>query len=51
MELAIVLMMLLIMVAVGAMKLHEPGLAFPFKKKVTCLHPLNVRFSDLSKKR
>jgi hypothetical protein len=33
MELAIVLMMLLIIVAVAAMKLHEPGLAFPFRKK------------------
>jgi hypothetical protein len=50
MELAIVLMMLLGNIAVGKMKLNDPGLALPFKK-VTYSHSLNVRFYDLSKKR
>ena len=47
MELAIVLMMLLIIVAVGAMKLHEPGLAFPFKKKGNLFTPVERTFLDL----
>ena len=47
MELAIVLMMLLIIVAVGAMKLHEPGLAFPFKKKGNLFTPVERTFLEL----
>lgn len=47
MELAIVLMMLLIIVAVGAMKLHEPGLAFPFKKKGNLFTPVERTFFSL----
>ncbi|MFT5839844.1 MAG: hypothetical protein ACI9UT_002355 [Flavobacteriales bacterium] len=46
-ELAIVLMMLLIIVAVGAMKLHEPGLAFPFKKKGNLFTPVERSFLEL----
>lgn len=47
MELAIVLMMLLIIVAVGAMKLNEPGLAFPFKKKGNLFTPVERSFLAL----
>ncbi|MFT5674741.1 MAG: hypothetical protein ACI808_000665 [Paraglaciecola sp.] len=47
MELAIVLMMLLIIVAVGAMKLNEPGLAFPFKKKNNLFTPVERSFLNL----
>ena len=47
MELAIVLMMLLIIVAVGAMKLNEPGLAFPFKKKTNLFTPVERSFLEL----
>ena len=47
MELAIVLMMLLIIVAVGAMKLNEPGLAFPFKKKANLFTPVERSFLEL----
>lgn len=47
MELAIVLMMLLIIVAVGAMKLHEPGLAFPFRKKGNLFTPFERTFFGL----
>ncbi|PKG99835.1 DUF2726 domain-containing protein [Paraglaciecola sp. MB-3u-78] len=47
MELAIVLMMLLIIVAVGAMKLYEPGLAFPFKKKGNLFTPVERTFLGL----
>jgi len=47
MELAIVLMMLLIIVAVGAMKLYEPGLAFPFKKKSNLFTPVERTFLGL----
>jgi hypothetical protein len=47
MELAIVLMMLLIIVAVGAMKLHEPNLAFPFKKKGNLFTPVERTFLGL----
>jgi hypothetical protein len=46
-ELAIVLMMLLIIVAVGAMKLNEPGLAFPFKKKGNLFTPVERTFLGL----
>jgi hypothetical protein len=47
MELAIVLMMLLIIVAVGAMKLNEPSLAFPFKKKGNLFTPVERSFLGL----
>ena len=47
MELAIVLMMLLIIVAVGAMKLYEPSLAFPFKKKGNLFTPVERTFLGL----
>ena len=47
MELAIVLMMLLIIVAVGAMKLYEPSLAFPFKKKGNLFTPVERSFFGL----
>lgn len=47
MDLAIVLMMLLIIVAVGAMKLHEPSLAFPFKKKGNLFTPVERTFLAL----
>jgi hypothetical protein len=47
MELAIVLMMLLIIVAAGAMKLNEPGLAFPFKKKTNLFTPVERSFLEL----
>ncbi len=47
MELAFVLMMLLIIVAVGAMKLHEPSLAFPFKKKGNLFTPVERTFLNL----
>ncbi|WP_299080303.1 DUF2726 domain-containing protein [uncultured Paraglaciecola sp.] len=47
MELAIVLMMLLIIVAVGAMKLYEPSLAFPFKKKGNLFTPVERTFLEL----
>ncbi|MFT4937218.1 MAG: hypothetical protein ACI88A_000232 [Paraglaciecola sp.] len=47
MELAIVLMMLLIIVAVGAMKLNEPRLAFPFKKKTNLFTPVERSFLEL----
>ena len=47
MELALVLMMLLIIVAVGAMKLNEPGLAFPFKKKSNLFTPVERSFLNL----
>jgi hypothetical protein len=46
-ELAIVLMMLLIIVAVGAMKLYEPSLAFPFKKKSNLFTPVERTFLAL----
>ncbi|MGS2721391.1 DUF2726 domain-containing protein [Paraglaciecola aestuariivivens] len=47
MELAFVLMMLLIIVAVGAMKLHEPSLAFPFKKRGNLFTPVERTFLNL----
>lgn len=47
MELAFILMMLLIIVAVGAMKLHEPSLSFPFKKKPQLFTPVERNFLDL----
>lgn len=50
MELAFILMMILIIVAVGAMKLHEPSLAFPFKKKANLFTPVERSFLDLIEK-
>ena len=47
MELGIILMMLLIIVAVGAMKLNEPGIAFPFKKKGNLFTPAERTFLAL----
>jgi hypothetical protein len=47
MELAIILMMLLIVVAVGAIKLNEPGLAFPFKKNTTLFTQVERTFLNL----
>lgn len=47
MELAIVLMMLLIIVAVGAIKLNEPGLAFPFKKNINLFTQVERTFLTL----
>jgi hypothetical protein len=47
MELAIVLMILLIVVAVGAIKLNENNLAFPFKKKTNLFTPTERTFLQL----
>lgn len=47
MELAIILMMLLVLVAVGAIKLSDTGLAFPFKKKVNLFTQVERNFLDL----
>lgn len=47
MELAIILMMLLIVVAIGAVKLNEPGLAFPFKKRTNLFTPVERSFLGL----
>lgn len=47
MELVIVLMILLIIVAVGAMKLNENGLAFPFRKKINLFTPVERNFLEL----
>lgn len=50
MELAIVLMMLLIVVAIGAIKLSDQGLAFPFKRKTTLFTPVERSFLELIEK-
>ncbi|MEO9944451.1 DUF2726 domain-containing protein [Paraglaciecola sp.] len=47
MELGIILMMLLIIVAVAAMKLNEPGIAFPFQKKGNLFTPVERTFLSL----
>ncbi len=47
MELAIVLLMLLIIVAVGALKLNEPSLGFPFKRKTNLFTPVECTFLKL----
>lgn len=44
MELVIILMILLIIVAVAAIKLNEPALAFPFKKKASLFTPVERSF-------
>jgi len=40
MELAIILMMLLIVVALGAIKLSDGGVAFPFRRKPQLFTPV-----------
>ncbi len=47
MELAIVLFMLLIVVTVGALKLNDGGLAFPFTRKTNLFTPVERQFLDL----
>lgn len=47
MEITILLMMLLIIVAVTAMKLNEPAMAFPFKKKQNLFTPIERSFLQL----
>lgn len=47
MELAIVLMMLLIVVAIGAIKLNDGGIAFPFKRKTTLFSQTERNFLQL----
>ncbi|GAA0859712.1 DUF2726 domain-containing protein [Aliiglaciecola litoralis] len=47
MELAIVLMMLLIVVALVALKLNDSGLSFPFKRKASLLSQTELTFLDL----
>ncbi|GAC15065.1 DUF2726 domain-containing protein [Aliiglaciecola lipolytica] len=47
MELAIILMMILIIVALGALKLNDGGLSFPFKRKPSLLTQTELTFLDL----
>ncbi|MFT6898884.1 MAG: hypothetical protein ACJA13_003311 [Paraglaciecola sp.] len=47
MELAIILMMLLIVVAIGAVKLNEPSLGFPFKSKGNLFTAVERSFLEL----
>lgn len=47
MELAIILMMLLIIVAIGAVKLNDQGLSFPFKRKTNLFSNVERNFLDL----
>ncbi len=47
MELAIVLMMLLIVVAIGALKLNDGGIAFPFKRKSSLFTQTERNFLEL----
>lgn len=47
MELAILLMMLLIVVAIGAIKLNDQGLSFPFKRKTNLFSNTERRFLEL----
>ncbi|APD87243.1 hypothetical protein BM527_14720 [Alteromonas sp. Mex14] len=47
MELAIILMMLLILVALGAIKLSDGGVAFPFKRKPQLFTPVEHTFLNL----
>ncbi len=47
MELAIILMMLLIVVAIGALKLSDNGLSFPFKRKATLLSQTENQFFSM----
>ena len=47
MELAIILMMLLIVVALGAMKLSDSGVSFPFRSKPQLFTPVEHTFLNL----
>lgn len=47
MELAIILMMLLILVALGAIKLSDGGVAFPFRRKPQLFTPVEHTFLNL----
>ncbi|GEA12521.1 DUF2726 domain-containing protein [Alteromonas sp. KUL49] len=47
MEFAIVLMMLLIVVALGAIKLSDSGVAFPFRRKPQLFTPVEHSFLNL----
>ncbi|MDO6695124.1 DUF2726 domain-containing protein [Aliiglaciecola sp. 3_MG-2023] len=47
MELAIILMMMLIIVAIAALKLSDNGLSFPFKRKASLLTHTELSFLDL----
>lgn len=47
MELAIILLMLLLIVAAGAMKLSDQGVAFPFKRKTQLFTPVEHTFLNL----
>lgn len=47
MELAIALMILLIVVAISAIKLSDSGLAFPFKRKISLFSQTERHFIDL----
>ena len=47
MELAIILMMLLIVVALGAIKLSDGGVAFPFRRKPQLFTPVEHSFLNL----
>ena len=47
MELAIILMMLLIVVALGAIKLSDGGVAFPFRRKPQLFTPVENTFLNL----
>ena len=47
MELAIILMMLLIVVAIGAVKLNDQGLSFPFKPKANLFTQVERSFLEL----
>ncbi|MBJ2127865.1 DUF2726 domain-containing protein [Alteromonas sp. IB21] len=47
MELAIILMMLLIVVALGAIKLSDGGVAFPFRRKPQLFTPVEHTFLNL----
>lgn len=44
MELAIILMMLLILVSIGAMKLSDQGVTFPFQKRTQLFTPVEHSF-------
>lgn len=47
MELAIILLMLLIVVAIGAVKLNEQGISYPFKRKTTLFTQVERSFLEL----
>ncbi|MBE1301969.1 MAG: DUF2726 domain-containing protein [Alteromonadaceae bacterium] len=47
MEFAIVLFMMLIVVTIGAIKLNDGGVAFPFRKKTNLFTPVERTFLDL----